>query len=393
MNKYLIVNTGSVSAKYSIHSEKSELFFGHFEIEVGKAIVTFYSNSEKSKSKTSNITDEIFNNSLDYFIKEAINNNIIESKDSIFSIAVRIVSPGTYFQSDRVVDDSFMVKIMEEKEEAPRHVPSTIKEIGEIKKIFSKTPIVGISDSAFHKDVPDFVKYYAIPKKVARDLDIYHFGYHGISIGSIINKLSVNKKLSKKIIICHLGGGLSVVAIKDGKSFNTSMGYSPLEGLVMSTRVGDIDPVAVMRLGQKLGKNSSDLEVYFNNECGLLGLSGKSSDVRDLLLLEKNNDEDAKLALHKFVMSIKSYIGSYIAEMGGVDTLVFSGTIGERSFIMRERICDELEFLGIKINKKVNNKTSGVDKKISSFFSPVEVLVVCTDEMSDMADRLVKFNY
>jgi acetate kinase len=143
-----------------------------------------------------------------------------------------------------------------------------------------------------------------------------------------------------------------------------------------------------MYLGQKLNKNTTELEAYFNNECGLLGLSGKSSDVRDLLELEKKGDKDAKLAMQKFIMSIKKYIGSYIAEMGGVDTLVFSGTIGERSFVIRERICDGLESLGIKINKKINNKTVGVDKKISAAFSKVKVFVICTDEMSDMAERL-----
>ena len=392
MKKYLIVNTGSVSAKYAIYDEKSELFFGHFEIEAGKAIVTFYVDGNKNKPVTLKISDEIFNNSLDYFIKEAIKNNIIYKKEDISSISIRVVSPGTCFQSDRIVGDIFMSQITEEKEEAPRHVPATLKEIHDIKKIFSNTSIIGISDSAYHKDVPDFVKNYAISQKIAKDLDIYHFGYHGISVKSIVNKLKKNGQLSSKVIICHLGGGSSVIAIKDGKSFDTSMGYTPLEGLVMSTRVGDIDPVAVMYLGQKLGKDSTELEAYFNNECGILGLSGgKSSDIRDLLKLEENGDKDAKLALEKFVMSIKKYIGAYIAEMGGVDTLVFSGTIGERSYIMRDRICKNLEYFGIILNKKLNNKTVSDDKKISSFFSPVKVLVVCTDEMNQIAKETLKF--
>ncbi|MFH0755592.1 MAG: acetate/propionate family kinase [bacterium] len=394
--KYLIVNTGSVSAKYAIYSEKSELFFGHFEIEADKIIVTFYNNGEKDKSRIININEEIFKNSLNFFIEEAIKNNIIENKNDISCLGVRIVSPGTYFQTDRIINEDFISKIIEKKEEAPRHIPNTLKEIEKIKKIFNQIPIIGISDSAFHKNVPDFVKYYAIPKKVAEDLDIYHFGYHGISTRSIINKLSVKNKYinnlsSKKIIICHLGGGISVVAVKNGKSFDTSMGYTPLQGLIMSTRVGDIDPIAVMFLGQKLNKNITELEAYFNNECGLLGLSGKSSDIRDLIELEKKGDEFAKLALEKFIMSIKKYIGSYIAEMGGVDAIIFSGTIGERSFIMRERICEGLEFLGIKLNKKINNETIGFDKKINTIFSPVEILVICTDEMKDMADKVIKF--
>ncbi len=391
MKKYLIVNTGSVSAKYSIYNEKEELFFGHFEIEANKPIVSFFDTGRKGKDATQNITTEIFNDSLEYFIKKATDMKIIASKDDISSIGIRVVAPGTYFQSDRIVDQSFISKITDEKEEAPRHVPGTLKEITEIRKIFSNTPIVGISDSAFHKDVPDFIKYYAIPKKVSENLDIFHFGYHGISAGSIVNKLSAKGNLPEKLIICHLGGGLSVIAVKNGKSFDTSMGYTPLQGLIMSTRVGDIDPVAVMYLGQKLNKNTTELEAYFNNECGLLGLSGKSSDVRDLLELEKNGDKDAKLAMQKFILSIKKYIGSYAAEMGGLDTLVFSGTIGERSFVIRERICKGLEPLGIKINKKVNNNTVGIDKKINSAFSPVKVFVVCTDEMSDMAERVRKF--
>jgi len=391
MKKYLIVNTGSVSAKYAIYDEKSELFFGYFEIEVGKAIVTFYSDGNKNKSVTTNISDEIFNNSLDYFVQEAIKEKIIENKDDIFSISIRVVSPGTYFQSNRIIDSEFISKITEEKEEAPRHVPRTLKEINEIKKIFPNTPIVGISDSAFHKDAPDFAKNYAIPKNVAKDLDIYHFGYHGISVKSIVKKLKNKGQLSEKIIVCHLGGGLSIVALKDGKTFDTSMGYTPIQGVVMSTRVGDIDPVAVMYLGQKLGKNSTELEAYFNNECGLLGLSGgKSSDIRDLIVLEAKGDKDAELALQKFVMSIKKYIGAFIAEMGGIDTLVFSGTIGERSYIMRGRICNGLEYLGIKINKNKNNKTVSIDRKISSFFSPVKVLVVCTDEMYQIAKETQK---
>ena len=392
MKKYLIVNTGSVSAKYAIYDEKSELFFGHFEIEVGKAIATFYSDGNKNKSTTTNISDEIFNNSLDYFIQEAIKEKIIENKDDIFSISIRIVSPGTYFQSNRIVDEGFIAKITEEKEEAPRHVPTTLKEINEIKKIFPNTEIVGISDSAFHKNIPDFAKNYAIPKNIAKDLDIYHFGYHGISVKSIVNKLKNKGQLSEKTIVCHLGGGLSVVALKNGKSFDTSMGYTPLQGPVMSTRVGDIDPVAVMYLGQKLGKDSTELEAYFNDECGLLGLSGgKSSDVRDLLVLEAKADKDAELALQKFVMSIKKYIGAYVAEMGGVDTLIFSGTIGERSYIMRDRICNGLEYLGIKLNKNKNNKTISVDKKISSFFSPVKILVVCTEEMNQIEKETKEF--
>ncbi len=304
---------------------------------------------------------------------------------------MRIVAPGTYFQEDKIIDSFFLDNIVKAEEEAPLHISVTLKEIDELRKIFPKTPIVGISDSAFHKDVPDFVKYYALPKKVSDDLQIYHYGYHGISIGSIVAKLAQKGRLPSKVVICHLGGGSSVIAIKDGKSFNTSMGYSPLEGLTMATRTGDIDPVAVIHLGEKLKKNHRELESYLNNEGGLLGLSGTSSDVRDLIALEKKGDANAKLGLIKLEMSIKKYIGAYSAQMGGLDMLVFSGTIGERSFVMRERILTGLEYLGIKLDKEINNKSEGVEVEIQSVDSKVPVRVVLTDEMEDMAERLRKF--
>jgi acetate kinase len=388
--KYLIVNTGSVSSKYSLYNEDSEIFFGHFEIEVGKAIVTFFNGGRSVKGVTRAITDKIFHNSLSYFIQEAIDEQIIKSKDDIFSIGVRTVAPGTYFQSDRIVDAEFMEKITEQREEAPLHVNLTLKELENIKNIFPKTPIIGISDSAFHRDVPDTSRYYAIPKKVAEDYDVYHFGYHGISIGSIVKKVS-KQSIGSKVVICHLGGGSSIVAVKDGKSFDTSMGYSPLQGLITSTRAGDIDPVAVMYLGQKMGKDTTELEAYFNTECGLIGLSQVSSDVRDLIEVEKTN-EDAKLALDKFVIAIKKYIGGYAAEMGGIDALIFSGTIGERSFIIRGRILQGLDFLGIKIDKKLNDSSVGIDSVLSTNDSKVKVLVVRTDEMVAMAEQLKKFS-
>lgn len=390
VKKYLIVNTGSVSAKYSIYSELTELFFGHFEIEKGKSIVTFFDTGRTGAGRKENITEETFNNSLEYFIEEAVKKEIIADKTDISSIGVRIVAPGAYFQEDRIIDSFFLDNITEAEKEAPLHISVTLKEINKLREAFKSTPIVGISDSAYHKDVPDSVKYYAIPKKVSDEYEIYHFGYHGISVGSIVAKLGKDKRLPGKIIICHLGGGSSVVAIKDGKSFNTSMGYSPLEGVVMASRAGDIDPVAVIHLGKKLNKSNSELETYFNEECGLLGLSGTSSDIRDLLVSESKSDKDAKLALEKLVMSIKKYIGAYSAQMGGLDMLIFSGTIGERSFIMRDRILTGLEYLGIHFDKKLNDKSEGVNVEISTTDSKVKVQVVLTDEMEDMAERLRK---
>ena len=223
---------------------------------------------------------------------------------------------------------------------------------------------------------------------MAAELDLYHFGYHGISVGSIVKKIATRGLLPSKIVVCHLGGGSSITAVREGKSFDTSMGYTPLEGLVTSTRSGNIDPVAVMLVREKLGKNLSETQAYFNKECGMLGLSGKSSDVRELLELERAGDVDARLALDKFVMSIKHYIGAYTAEMGGIDMLVFSGTIGERSSSIRQQVCVGLECLGIKLDLGINESSKGIDAQLNTSDSPVKIVAVCTDEMSAMAEHL-----
>ena len=187
------------------------------------------------------------------------------------------------------------------------------------------------------------------------------------------------------MIVCHLGGGASITAVKNGQSIDTSMGFTPLEGLVMATRVGDVDAGTVLYLAEKLNKNYQELEHYFNNNCGLLGLSGKSDDIRELLINESAGDADSALALKIYVNRIKQYIGRMAAVLGGVDLLIFAGTVGERSFIMRGRICDNLNFLGIELDKEINDKSEGVEVEISKAGAKTKVLVVKTDEMEEIA--------
>ena len=176
-----------------------------------------------------------------------------------------------------------------------------------------------------------------------------------------------------------------MTAVKNGKSIDTSMGFTPLEGLIMATRVGDIDPGAVLYLSEKLKKSGKELELYFNNKCGLLGLSGKSSDLRELIDQEKKGDPDSTLALKIYTNKIKQYIGRTAAVLGGVDLVILAGTVGERSSIMRERICNNLEFLGIEIDKNLNNKSFGIEAEIGKAGSKTKVLIVKTDEMEEMA--------
>jgi acetate kinase len=249
-----------------------------------------------------------------------------------------------------------------------------------------RKPIVGVSDSAFHATLPESAKFYAIPINDSRRLGLYRFGYHGISVQSVTSRAAAMLgRLPENVIVCHLGGGASVTAVKNGKSLDTSIGFTPLEGLVMATRVGDIDAGAVLYLSEKLKKNYKKLEHYFNNECGLLGLSGKSSDIRELLINEKAGEADSSLALKIYVNRIKQYIGRMAAILGGVDLIIMAGTVGERSFIMRERICDGLKFLGVELDSEINNKSEGIETEINKVGSSVKVLVVKTDEMEEMA--------
>jgi acetate kinase len=262
-----------------------------------------------------------------------------------------------------------------------------LQEIKSVKKFFSENQkIAAISDSAFHSTLPEKARLFAIPIADSRRLGLYRFGYHGISVQSVTAQAAAALgSIPKKTVVCHLGGGASVTALEDGHSIQTSLGFTPLDGLVMATRVGDIDPGAVLYLMEELGKNSDEIEAYFNSECGLLGLSGKSSDIRQLLELEASGDKDATLALAVYVDRVCEHVAKAASALNGLDLLILAGTVSERSFILRERICRRLAFLGVKIDEKLNNESSGVEVDLSTPDSKVRVLVAKTDEMKEMA--------
>jgi acetate kinase len=261
-------------------------------------------------------------------------------------------------------------------------------ELKNLKSFFGgKIRIVGISDSEFHADMPEKAKNYAIYSEDAAKYEIYRYGYHGISARSIINKLQKKNNLPDKIVICHIGGGVSIMAVKGGKSIDTSMGFTPLEGMVMANRVGDIDSGAVVYLSEVLKIKGLKLRQYLMKKCGLFGLSGGlSNDVRDLFKAEEiNNDKNAKKALDTYVYKIQKQIGASFVALGGLDMLVFSGTVGERSFRMRKRICHGLSALGIVIDDQINECMDGVDCVLNKTESKVRIEVVNTDEMNEIA--------
>lgn len=382
--KYLIVNTGSTSKKYSFYSDEAKIYSAHFEMEDGAFIVGEKFNDQSIKTT---IDKNIYINAVEFIAESLVNNKLINSKEEVNLSGIRIVAPGEYFLTNKIIDNEYLEMAAGALEKVPLHLSPALEEIKCLKKVFGEHhPVAGVSDSAFHATIPEAARFYAIPIKDSRELGLRRFGYHGISVQSVVSKAAETLgALPEKVIVCHLGGGASITAVKNGESLDTSMGFTPLEGLVMATRVGDLDPGAVLYLSEKLNKDYKELGKYFNNECGLLGLSGKSDDLRELLASEKDGHADATLALKIYVNRIKQYIGRMAAVLGGVDLIILAGTVGERSFIMRERICENMEFLGVELNKELNDESEGVEVELSKPGSRVKILVVKTDEMEEIA--------
>lgn len=391
MKKYLVVNLGSASKKYALYEDGKELFFAHYEKEGNDVIVTEGKNGERIKSV---ITPKDYEISAKRLVDLLIASGCITTTKDIGAVGFRVVAPGEYFNATKLIDDEYRAKLAQEYEIAPLHVAAVSKGIEEVYALFQETPFVAVSDSAFHAELPEYARTYALPTEDAKKLSLYRYGYHGISIRSVLHTIQeLTGALPSRVIVCHLGGGASVTAVKDGKSIDTSMGFTPLEGLVMATRVGDIDSGALIYLAKKLGLSLEALDEYLNHQCGLLGLSGgEESGVRELLALEKAGDANAKLALAVFVYRIKKYIGAYAAALGGLDMIVFTATIGERSSVTRARVCEGLVFLGIQLDEVKNNFNIGAtsdfidDGKLS-----VRVAVIKTNEMEQILKDMTAF--
>jgi acetate kinase len=383
--KYLIVNTGSASKKYAVYEKDTEIAFVHLETEENKYISTI---RLKDKIDTESISRNNFEQSLEYLVEILKSRNIISGKDDIHSIGIRVVAPGIYFQSNKIIDETYLKNLKVALQKAPLHLEVVFEEIKKLKKFFGKDKkIVGVSDSEFHFSMPQMAKNYAIYTEDAEKHEIYRYGYHGISAQSIINKLNKRGDLPSRIIVCHIGGGVSIMAVKNGKSIDTSMGFTPLEGAVMANRVGDIDSGAIVYLSEVLHLKGLKLLQYLNKKCGLYGLSnGLSNDIRDLFKAEEDHgDFRASNALDTYVYKIKKQIGGCFVVLGGLDMVVFTGTVGERSYKMRKRICRGLESLGIVIDDSLNENIDGVDGILGHKDSKVKIEVIKTDEMKQIA--------
>lgn len=374
----LSINPGSSSREFSLYRGVRLIFSAYFEREDDSFLISYMPNNTTEK-----VSSRSFDQSLGYFLQKLSEATRIKPSQ-IETVGIRLVAPGKEFQKTRQVDERFLEDLEKAASRAPLHVPTEIAQIEQTMGLLPNAKIVAVSDSTFHKTMPTVARRYAIPYQDTES-GFNRFGYHGISLQSVVRKLRDDKKLNyKNIIVCHLGSGSSITAMNSWKSVETSMGFSPLEGLVMATRSGNIDIEAALEIKRARQLDDSQLVEYLNKQSGLLGVSRVSSDIRELLKVEDSN-KNAQLALQMMVYRIRFYLGAYFAILGGIDALIFTATVGERSAPIRQRICENLKHLGIELDQDINFKTDTKFQKISSKTSSVDVLVVPADEPKEMA--------
>ena len=277
-----------------------------------------------------------------------------------------------------------MLKVFEECSDlAPLHNPANLKGVNAVSELMPGLPQVGVFDTAFHQTMPDYAYMYAIPYELYEKYGIRRYGFHGTSHRYVAQRvcdfLGVDPA-EKKIITCHIGNGASIAAVDGGKCVDTSMGLTPLEGVMMGTRSGDIDGGAVSFIQKKLGLDADGISDLLNKKSGVLGVTELSSDMREVDAACEKGDEKAILAMKMYNYRIKKYIGAYAAAMGGVDIIVFTAGVGENQWSTREEACEGLEFIGVKIDKELNKGLRGVEKVISTADSKVTVCIIPTDE-------------
>lgn len=383
--KVLVVNCGSSSLKYQLFdmTDESVLAKGLVErIGIDGSVLT---HQPAGKDKTV-INADIKNHSIAIkLVVEALTNaehGVIASMKEISAVGHRVVHGAEKFASSVLITPAVMQALEECIEMAPLHNPPNILGVNACAELMPGVPQVGVFDTAFHQTMPKKAYIYGLPYEAYEKHRVRRYGFHGTSHKFVAQSVAelLGKDIAElKIVTCHLGNGSSIAAVQNGKVIDTSMGFTPLEGLVMGTRCGDVDPAVLPFLMKKEGLSVEDIDNYINKKSGVLGISGVSSDFRDIEGAAEAGNERAQLALDIFAYRVRKYIGSYAAAMGGVDAIVFTAGLGENSVSMREAIMEGLEFLGTKICPERNN-VRGKAREISVDASKVKVFIVPTNE-------------
>ncbi|MBO4962789.1 MAG: acetate kinase [Clostridia bacterium] len=383
--KVLVINAGSSSLKYQLidmETEKAIAKGGCERIGLDKSLLT-----HKANGKVIEIQKDMPDHTtaiklvLDALINEEY--GAIKSMDEIDAVGHRVVHSAEDFKSSVVITDEVIKTCIANTELAPLHQPANVTGITACKEVMPNTPMVAVFDTAFHSTMPEKAYVYGIPYDMYTKYKIRRYGFHGTShryVSDEAAKYLGKDKKDLKIVTLHLGNGSSITAVDGGKSVDTSMSFTPLGGVPMGTRAGDLDPAISEFMAKKLGVSLEEVGTILNKQSGVKGISGVSSDFRGLSAASKQGNHRAELALQIFAYSCKKYIGAYACAMGGLDCIVFTAGIGENDAAMRERIFSDLEFLGVEVDREQNKvRVDGVNE-ISTKDSKVKVLVIPTNE-------------
>jgi acetate kinase len=384
--KILVLNCGSSSIKYQLFDMVSGVVLAKGIVEKIGLKGSFIKNERFDGDKVK-LDGEILDHQsgIEYILGLMISKKrgVIKDLNEINAVGHRVVHGGETFKGSCYLDDITIKGVEDCSDLAPLHNPANLKGIYSMKALLPEVPQVGVFDTSFHQTMPDYSFMYAIPYSLYKKYGIRRYGFHGTSHSYVARKACevLNRDFaSQNIITCHLGNGASITAIKNGKSLDTSMGLTPLEGLIMGTRSGDIDGGVITLIMEKEEIDFASLNTLINKHSGLLGVSGVSSDMREIEAAAAEGNERAALSLKMYDYRVRKYIGAYAAAMGGVDILVFTGGVGENGWETRENICSDLEFLGIEFDKDKNKGARGKEIIVSKPGSKVTVIVVPTNE-------------
>ncbi|MGM9685935.1 MAG: acetate kinase [Bacteroidaceae bacterium] len=384
--KILVLNCGSSSIKYALYNmdDHSVITSGGIEkIGLPDSFITIKLNGQKIKFEEP-VPEHTSGVQLIFKVLTTGEYAVMSDLHELDAVGHRMVHGGERFSESVLITDEVMEDFAKCNDLAPLHNPANIKGVNAVKALLPEIPQVGVFDTAFHQTMPDYAYMYATPYELYQKYGVRRYGFHGTShryvSKRVLDYLGIEKPEGTKIITCHIGNGASIAAIKDGKCVDTSMGLTPLEGLIMGTRSGDIDAGAVTFIMDKEHLDTKRLSNLLNKQSGLAGVSGGFSDFRDILKAISEGNDRARLAKEMYTYRIKKYIGQYAAAMGGVDIIVFTGGAGENQWEVREGATDGLEFLGVKVSVEKNHSCRATEMTISDDDSKVKVCVIPTDE-------------
>lgn len=393
----LVLNCGSSSIKYQLiqmGENDTVLAKGLVErIGITDSILNHRPSGKERYEVVKDIPDHTvgFNLILDALVNPK--HGVIKNHDEIKAVGHRVAHGGEVFSESSLVDDKVKYEIEKCIELAPLHNPANLKGIIAMENLLPGVPQVAVFDTSFHQSIPDYAFLYAIPYEYYKDQKIRKYGFHGTSHKYVAQKACKQIGLdfeNSKIVTCHLGNGASIAAIKNGKSVDTSMGFTPVDGLIMGTRCGSIDPGVLLYIAEREKLNFKGISDLINKKSGVQGISGLSSDMRDLEAASAEGNERAKLALEMYEYRVKQYIGSYAAAMNGVDLIIFTGGIGENSKPLRKNILTSISYLGLEFDNDANEKENGIDRLITKPKSKVKAMAISTNEELVIASDTVK---